>query len=401
MYGPRGTQVARTLAALTRLGWMPAVVCLDPRRGGPHWPDGAPPPPLAGVELVRVASPQEWLLTRAAYRLAPPLRDRPDPASPWIGPAARAANRLASTTRFAGLITFAQPWSDHLIGLRVRESTRLPWVAHFSDPWADSPYGPPSARTRSRWRRWEADVIGAADAVVFVSDETADLVMKKYPPEWRRKAAVVPPGFEGAVTVPVGGRRPGPLRLTHTGRFYAEGRRPDALIEALARMHARAPLDAVVRLTLVGPGLTPYRRLAEKKGLSQVVEIRDRVPPADAAAMAADADVLLVIDAPATGAGVFLPSKLVDYLPHARPILGLTPPGSATASVLGRLECPMAPPDDVGAICLAIERLIQCWRAGTLRVGPAFAAVAGEYHVARTTERLSAVMKGAFARHGH
>ncbi len=38
---------------------------------------------------------------------------------------------------------------------------------------------------------------------------------------------------------------------------------------------------------------------------------------------------LLVIDAPAAES-VFLPSKLVDYIGAGRPVLGMTPPGTAT-----------------------------------------------------------------------
>ena len=57
MYGPRATQVARTLGQLALLGWHSTVVCLDPRRGGPHWRDGADAVFPRGVETVRVPSP--------------------------------------------------------------------------------------------------------------------------------------------------------------------------------------------------------------------------------------------------------------------------------------------------------------------------------------------------------
>src|SRR5712691_7026258 len=98
MYGPRATQVARTLGALVSLGWQPTVVCLDPRRGGPHWRDSVDVPLPPGVEALRVKSPGR-------------ADDRPDPAWVWIGRATAAATAAASRTRFDGLVTFAQPWS--------------------------------------------------------------------------------------------------------------------------------------------------------------------------------------------------------------------------------------------------------------------------------------------------
>src|SRR2546428_4973715 len=143
MHGPRGVQVSRVLGELPGLGWRPTTVCLAPRRGGSHWFNGAATEPPPGVELRRVRSPEEWLPVRAAWRLAPRLRDYPDATRVWVSRAARAAVDVAAAGDFAGIITFAQPWSDHLVGLRVRRTTNLPWVAQFSDPWADSPFSTP------------------------------------------------------------------------------------------------------------------------------------------------------------------------------------------------------------------------------------------------------------------
>ena len=69
MYGPRGTQVARVLGQLAAIGWRPTTICMAPRRGGRHWFGGGAVDP-AGVELVRVPSPEEWITVRAAWRLA-------------------------------------------------------------------------------------------------------------------------------------------------------------------------------------------------------------------------------------------------------------------------------------------------------------------------------------------
>src|SRR5215471_839860 len=162
MYGPRATQVARTLDSLVSHEWQSTVVCLDPRRGGPNWPDGDDVHTRRGVELVRVTSPEEWTVVRALWRLMPSLRDRPDSKWVWIRRASNAATSSASQTRFDGIVTFAQPWSDHLVGLNVHRATKLPWVAHFSDPWIDSPYWRGSRRRHDAAARMETDVVRTA-----------------------------------------------------------------------------------------------------------------------------------------------------------------------------------------------------------------------------------------------
>src|SRR5262245_36750338 len=314
MYGPRAIQVSRALAALAPLGWRTTAICLAPRRGGPHWFEGAIEPPK-DVELVRVPSPEEWMPVRIGWRLAPWLRDYPDSTRVWVSRATRAALDASAAGGFAGLITFAQPWSDHLVGLRVHRATKLPWVAHFSDPWSDSPYA--TARQRSIWKRMEADVIREASALIFVTEETADLAMAKYPDAWRKKAAVVPHGFDSSLTTAARGSRDPhrPLRLVHTGRFYSGFRTPMTLLRALAGLHQRESMSGVLDVTFVGPHTTEFERDAVAMGVGSFVRFRGRVSPAEATAIASEADVLLVIDAPG-GPGdipsLFLPSKLVD-----------------------------------------------------------------------------------------
>jgi hypothetical protein len=244
----------------------------------------------------------------------------------------------------------------------------------------------------------EADVVREATALVFVTHETADLVMKKYPAEWRNKVNVVPHGFVPRVTQTSGiaPRRAGPMRLVYTGRFYDGVRTPVPLLRALAHMNAAAPLDGTLDVTLVGPHVTAFKREASALGLDPFVHFRDRVSNEEAASIAADADALLVIDAPTHGPSPFLPSKLVDYLPLRKPILGITPAAGASAALLKRLGCGTAPPDDVDAIQSAVTDLVRRWRQGTLSVEPHFDRVAGEFDIRRTVTQLNGVLTRAF-----
>jgi hypothetical protein len=411
MYGSRATQVSRTLRQLAALGWRPKAVCLAPRRGGPHWLNGGSVDPPAGVELVRVPSAQERFAVRALWRIIPPLRDFPDTARVWVSRAAAAA-RAATADECAGLITFGPAWSSHLVGLRIRQQTGLAWVAHFSDPWADSPYA--TRRQRSIWRPMEEQVIRESAAVVFVAHETLDLVMAKYPDEWRRKAFVVPHGFEGPLVDGAGGHGLDsgtdgpddrgalrPLRIVHTGRFYDGLRTPLPVFKALAELNAREKLAGSLEVLFVGPHASQFARDAAALGVAPLVRFQGRVPPAEAVRIASGADVLLVIDAPSVGRSVFLPSKLIEYLPCRKPILGVTPEQGASASLLRRLGCPVAPPDDVAAIASELGRLVERWREGPLEVGEAFDGVAAEFHIARTTRVLHDILIRAFEEHRH
>jgi glycosyltransferase involved in cell wall biosynthesis len=393
--GPRAVQVSRTVKYLVPLGWESSVVCFAPRsRRYNQDPDlAARLRAPAGVTLVPVPSPEEHWFFRALWRVVPPIKRLPDEKWVWIARASRVVRQLATRQRFDVLASFAQPWSNHLIALRVQRATGLPWVAHFSDPWTDSPYLRGGRWQWRLWRRMEADVIRQANAIVFVNARTSERVMGKYPDAWRTKAHVVPHGFDG------GERRPkaaasvdGRLHLVYTGRFYEGIRTPEPMLRALATLSRCRPLAQELHVTFVGTPVPAHARLAATLGLGGLVEFTGRVSFAESAALAAAADVLLVIDAPSDDS-LFLPSKLIDYLPLAKPILGLTPPRGASADVLRPLGHPIVAPDDEAAIASAIEALIDRKREGRLGVPASHHASAAQYDIRTTTRAFADILE--------
>lgn len=221
------------------------------------------------------------------------------------------------------LVTFGQPMVDHLAGLAIKRRTGIRWIAHFSDPWSDNPFDPKGHAARGD----EAAVIEAADTVIFTSQETADLVMAKYPAAWRTKAAVLPHGFDRRLYAAA--RPSGPeIVVRYLGNMFA-GRGPDALLQALVILQVRARnLLANVCFEFIGEASEEARHHPLLAKLpAQCVRFVAKVGHVEAMALMASADLLLNIDAPAD-VSVFLPSKLVEYVGAGRPIFGITPEGT-------------------------------------------------------------------------
>ena len=396
--GPRAVQVTRSLCQLAALGWQSRVICFGARSNRYQQDYAISPETESGgaVRAIKVPSPEEWLLVRALWRLCPWLKHLPDEKRVWIGRALTASRRALAEQPADLIVSFAQPWSDHLIGLQLHRETRLPWVAHFSDPWVDSPYLDGAAWQRRIWSRMERDVVAAATRLVFVNQETADRVMAKYPAAWRARARVVPQGFDPYVP-PRPSRLPrtGPLRVVYTGRFYDGVRTPDMLLAALALLQQRAPLEGRIHVEFVGGSMQPYARTAEQLGLSGVTAFSGRRSPDAARDAAAAADLLLVIDAPSRGPNLFLPSKLIDYLPLRTPILALTPAEGATAGLIHRLGYNRVDPSDPAAIAGALANLIAAHEHGRLNASPTHDAVSQPYDIRETTRALQAVLDEA------
>lgn len=398
--GPRAVQVTRTLAALAECGWQSQVICFGPRSERYQQDYHVSLEELSGGHASRipVASPEEWLVFRALWRLVPPLKQLPDEKRVWMPGALRAARRAVDAQRPDVLLTFAQPWSDHLIGLRLRRESALPWVAHFSDPWVDSPYFRAPQWVRRRAEQWERDVVSAATRVVFVSSRTRDRVMAKYPSAWTAKTDVIPQAYEPGNAVdamaPSTGRDR-PMRMVYTGRFYDGIRMPDRLLAALASIHRTSPLPGQLEVEFVGSDMARYQARVAELGLQDVVRFAGRVPPVEARARAAAADVLLVIDAPDSRGSIFQPSKLIEYLPVRRPIFGVTPAVGPSADLLRELGYHVADPDDVTGIAEGLRALLRLHAAGRLVASLQHDSVAERFSVAATSRSFAAVLERA------
>ena len=280
--------------------------------------------------------PGRALLDRFARRVYLPVWSRtPDQLGAWKKPVLRAIDRFMSTQQYRPdvLVTFAFPLIDNVIGLELKRRLKLPWLAHFSDPWVDSPFRTDDRLTRALNAKLEQKVIEGADALVFTSGETAALVMQKYDPALRSKVRIVPHAYEPHLFSGAPKTKQGPLVIRYLGDLYLS-RTPKPLFRALEVLSSTDPeLLKKFRFEVVGD----FHDLnLEQMGLSHLPEglvvFRPRVNYCDSLLMMTTAAGLMVIDAPVekNAESVFLPSKLIEYVGADRPILGLTPPGTAS-----------------------------------------------------------------------
>lgn len=394
--GPRAVQVTRTLTALGDLGWQSRVVCFDAtsNRYKQDYDIPVEQDSHGMVTRLPVRSPEEWLLFRALWRILPPIKHQPDEKRVWLAPALVEASRALAAQPADVIVSFAQPWTDHLAGLRLHRETGLPWVAHFSDPWVDSPYLAGHSWARRTAARMEREVIATASRVVFVNHHTCVRVMAKYPADWMSRARVIPQGFEGSDPVVVE-RADTSLRIVYTGRFYPGVRTPDTFLEALAALDRVRSLKGRVSVDFVGGDMSDCARLASQLQLDHVVRFSGRVGPIEARKRAGAADLLLIIDAPSDGPSLFLPSKLIDYLPLRKPIMGLTPVEGPSAELLRALGYPVIEPRNIAGIGEAIERFAAAHAARPLMPSAQHDEVARPYDIRETTRAFAAVLDEA------
>jgi hypothetical protein len=393
---PRSIQVSRLLAAMSDLNWHSDVVCVDPASLRPEsliLDETLNRPAKGLVKKYHVASLEDWILVRGMIRLFPALGILPDSKWVWKNAAIRKSTSLTSSNKYKAIISFAQPWTDHLIGLQLKEITHLPWIAHFSDPWADSPYVKSSNWVMNKRLEMETVVIKNADSVIFVSEQTADLVMKKYPEEWRNKVSVIPHGYEQLQTEGTSSlKKPDePLEIVYTGGFYGH-RSPEPLLLAAANLQKNADYRNSFQIRFIGETPLLYQQTAIRLGMENCV-FEGATTHSKSQEACRNADVLLVIDAPSESGSVFLPSKLVDYLAYHKPIIGITPASGASADLIRRLGFPVFDPENIIGIEAQIRLLVDANKSGDLKLPINFSEIASQYRIENAAARLNNILE--------
>lgn len=279
----------------------------------------------------------------------------------WLFTALPAGRRWLRKNPDVIIYSRATKHVSNVLGWRLKRATGLPWVAHFSDPWVD--FVPnPVQKWIARWL--ESKIFRHADAIVTVSAKMGEHLLKAHP-QARHKMHIVPHGYaprEQSATSPqqAGGRA---LNVIHAGCFYTGIREPDKLLEGLRMLNQRQPLNGRLKLVCVGEDNQKYQADIDRLGLAQVVELIPSVSYQACQEMIAESDLLLVLDYPGTE-GRFLPAKLIEYLAHEKPVLGLTETGSTVHQVLQDCDMTFADQDSPPLIADAFEGLLTQWESG-------------------------------------
>ena len=312
----------------------------------------------------------------------------------WTPFARRRAVALHRRERFDCVITTSPPESAHSVGRRLQRRG-VPWIADIRDAWTFESLRPAFPTALQRWRddRMERQLLGAADAVVCVSEPAAADLRDRgiaepllIPNGWDPDAAPRPSTESAA------GLDPERVTLLYTGRFGSFGRDPGALVDAMGRL-AREQPDVAERLELAiaGPLTEAEAGLFTADVSPARISLLGTTPRERALALQREADALLLIAQPTRSQ--LLNIKVFEYLAAERPILALAA-GTEAGRVVEEIGGETVAADDPSAIAAALARLV----AGELRP-PAPNAVE-PYAYPAPAARMAEAVEAAIATRG-
>jgi glycosyltransferase involved in cell wall biosynthesis len=302
-------------------------------------------------------------LGRLVQRLEPWLMI-PDDHRGWVPFATRRGARILGEREYDAIVTTAGPYSAHLVGLRLRRRTGIPWVADFRDEWTTNPYL--RDRYPTQWHRrlnraLEREVLHGADRVVSVSRPWLDAIRGVAPELDAAKFAVLSNGYDAEHFPTDPGPPPDRFRVVYTGVFYGH-RSPHSFFEGVRRAVApgRIPPDDL-EIVFMGHGGAAHDGDPVLGGLLRAFEHR---PYFESLEQLRRAALLLLVVPPEGGAGNHT-GKLFPYLASGRPILALAPEDNVAAELVRSSRSGVVvAPDDPDAIARALVECHAAWRRG-------------------------------------
>ncbi len=371
-----GAGVQRTLKFvkyLPQFGWQPVILTARPTGRLQDASLLAEVPKDVAVyhtPILRLPSHLPWRLRQLITRWLL-LVDEQLGWLPFVVPAGR---RIIKEQNIAALYTTSAPYTDHLIGLRLKRQTGLPWFADFRDPWADNfaaTYA--TAWHHHRIHNLERQVFSSAERIGVTSQRQREFYGDKYGDAVKAKVIALTNGYDAddfQMPLPRCSNNRAPyLTLAYAGSLYGKQQTAQYFLQGLRRALDTGAIPASrIQTYLVGNISHQTMQLIEQLELSHVVVPTGYKSHQESIRYLLAADALLLILGPGPHSELVIPGKVFEYLAAQRPILALIPPG-ATADLLTDFGNHLiVAPENIAGIAESLKQLYEAWEAQTLRV---------------------------------
>ena len=295
----------------------------------------------------------------------------------WIGAALEEAQRIQGERRFDVVYWRSLPMFGHIAGYWCAKYLGLPWIANVNDPW-DWHLFPVRLVNKKRIPNvisslWMKKTFRSADLVTYPSQRLHAYHEKIS--GIRHSSLVIPHVGTAPQRDSPTGQPSDTFTLVHAGKLglnEATGRSAVPLLRGLRLFFQDFPeATAVTRLVFVGPSDGAMESLASELHLTANVSSVGRVSYEQSLQFIRGATVCVLVEAEMQE-GIFLPSKLVDYLSARKPVLALSPKVGVVNDMAERFGILRVDTGDVEAVRRTIGSLYSDFRNRTLPLrGPA------------------------------
>lgn len=369
---PEGIVNANLALAMKRAGWHVDVIAAGYRRGTDRYPSdtAAKTELIDNVHIVKIG---KQVKTTAPQRLMNAIRGflltgRWLRQLDWGLSVLRIVEKLNRRIHYDVILSRAIPDYAHFAALLVHKRTRIPWIANWNDPVPNHkfppPYGQgPDSPLTPNLQKWYNSVCDHCTWHTFPSQRLRNYMCSYLPGNITSKSSVVH-------HVAIGKHNFGIPASDTFSMCYAGSVLPprdvNVFFEGIKRFKQSLNTDEsfYVRFLIDKPDLVS--NCARSMGIDDVVVIEPAVPYSQMPEILSKSHVLVIIEAPLKE-GIFMASKIVDYVQIGRPILSLSPKVGTNVDLFekygGGIAVDCQSPDSVAQ---ALRTLFNHWKSGAL-----------------------------------
>lgn len=317
---------------LPEFGWQPTVITQDPTGiKSTASIDTTLQSGLGDIEVVRVGQLHRRSKIRTLIHACPggwrvdSFYKRnlqfPDAMSHWLKQAFPTVRDYVRSGRFDLLYSTSPPVTAHVLALRVKQATNIPWVPDFRDPWSDNHLqnAKKSQWKRLRDRRAESRVCNEADLIIANTETNRESLLRNHDVR-QEKLVTINNGFDEEDFRELECRPPSDhFRITYAGSAYLNYT-PEAFLECFGDFLHKHP-DAKVRFTFAGGSSAWAEKTIQDPAIKQHLELLGQIPHRQVPSLLASSHVLLHVYPP--NLEYSIPGKLFEYLRSGTPVLSI------------------------------------------------------------------------------
>ncbi|HEY0046675.1 MAG TPA: glycosyltransferase family 4 protein [Flavobacterium sp.] len=287
----------------------------------------------------------------------------PDARVLWVKPSVAFLEKYIKEHAIDTVISTGPPHSMHLIGMKLKQKTRITWIADFRDPWTTIGYHQAlklSKYAAGKHRALESAVLNQADQIIVTSQTTK----REFSSLTTKPIEVITNGYD-AIHSPV--TLDEHFTIAHIGSLLSK-RNPKILWKVLHEIcEVNSAFKSDFRLKLIGAVSTDVLDSIKAEGLTDNIENLGYVSHSEAVQQQLKSQVLLLIEIDSEETKGIIPGKIFEYIAAHRPILAIGPKDADFADIISETSSgTFVTYDQSEKLKLAILTMYDSYRSGNL-----------------------------------
>lgn len=255
----------------------------------------------------------------------------PDARISWVRPAVAFLEDYLANHSIDAIITTGPPHSLHLIGDRLKQTTRLKWIADFRDPWTTIGYHTAlklSGYAKNKHEKLEKQVLNNADQIIVTSRKTQE----EFQTKTNKPVTVITNGYDSYKRTAQ--PKDKTFTLAHIGSLLSK-RNPNTLWKVLQELISEnSEFKTYFKLQLAGIVSDEVITSLKDNNLLTYVEQLGYVSHEKAQELQQTAQVLLLLEIDSEDTRAIIPGKIFEYMVSETPILAIGPEDSDVENLL-------------------------------------------------------------------